>query len=231
MGQAQSISQLVDQKKGIGEFKEAFELLNIEQSMRQTLDCKKSKMYIDALNDECIPIVCAVDEFGELLVVADSETDLEATITNKLEKHLRSEYLEELTSLLKEVLISVLKAKTKYEGQQTHVVSANKSVIRIDYYLHFDQLETTKYVLLYHIQVGVVDMTKARLQVLIYELTRATDDRKLGDAGKELKERADDTIHLFDAMQTLAKAARGEKVPTNVTEGDGEEDLGEEDPE
>lgn len=218
MGQNQStISQLVEKKKDAKEFEKAFKLLSTEKSLRQTLDCKKSKMYIDALNDECLPIVCARDQFEEFLVdveVGSEESEvLKNGIKNKLEKHLQSEYLEELTSLLTGVLQSVLKAPIKHEVQQTHVVYANKSVIRIDYYLHFESIEEAKNVLLYYIQVGVIDIAKARPPVLIYELSRATKDDKLKEAGEALKRKADDTVHLYDAMQTLAKAARGEKQP------------------
>lgn len=220
-GQTQSISQLVDQKKEAKELDKAFKLLNTEQSMRQTLDCKMSKMYIDALNDECLPILCRVDKFYEFLVGVDNEAALERSIKSKLEEHLSSGYLEELTSLLTGVLRSVLKRSTKQEVQQTHVVYANKSIVRIDYYLHFDaSIEEVKNLLLYYIQVGVIDIAKARLPVLMYELTRATKGEKLKDAGKELKRRADDTVQLFDAVQTLAKAARLEKRPTSDSTDD-----------
>lgn len=232
MGQTQSISQLVEKKKEAKEFEKAFKLLNTEQSMRQTLDCKKSKIYIDALNDECLPIVCARDQFDEFLVGIDdnSEETLKNGIKNELEKHLRSEYLEELTSLLTGVLQSVLKASTKREVQQTHVVYANKSVIRIDYYLYFESIEEAKNVLLYYIQVGVIDIAKARPPVLIYELSRATKDDKLKEAGEALKRKADDTVHLYDAMQTLAKAARGEKISTSDEQLDPGSQLQDPDP-
>ena len=206
----QSFSQIVEKKKRELKYEEAFELLRTEQTMRDRLECVRAKLYIDALNDECLPIVCAVDKFYDLLL---SVENVEENILKKnLEKHLSGDHLEELTGLMTGVLKSVLTTTTSHEVRQTHVVHANRSVIRIDYFVYFQNSVVGMNALFYYVQVGVIDMARARLPVLIYELTRATKDSKLRDAGDKLKAMAHSTIHLNDAAQTLARAARGERI-------------------
>lgn len=46
----QSLSQEVQKKPHV--------LGDVERRMRNKLECTKAKLYIDALNDECIAIVC-----------------------------------------------------------------------------------------------------------------------------------------------------------------------------
>ena len=49
-------------RDAVGE--EKTNLLTTERDMREQLERVKAKMYIDALNDECIPIVCVVDKIS-----------------------------------------------------------------------------------------------------------------------------------------------------------------------
>ena len=71
------------------------------------------------------------------------------------------------------VVENVLKAKKTAENYM-HVVYANMSFHRIDYYLYF-----TDHTLFYFVQLGVLDMERVRRSVLIYELTRATEPTEL----------------------------------------------------
>lgn len=218
----QSLSQVINETEKNRELEKAHELRKTERTMQQKLEEKKSKLYIDALNDECIPIACAVDKFYDFLVDIKREA-LSVGIRSKIDKHLRGKYLEKLLTLLENVLNSLLDMETTaapFETEQKHVVYANKSVIRIDYYIYFEssvkEVETSA--LFYFVQVGVIDMARARPQVLIYELTRATKGKKLKDAGSKLKKIADSTGYLNDAVQTLTRAAREEnRVPDRVT--------------
>ena len=204
----QSFSQVVDKKKGEDKLSEAFELLKIEKSMRDKLECIKAKLYIGALNDECLPIVCAVDKFHAFLVdVKYEEGTVKNELEEKLKKHLTGVYLEELKDLMTGVLESVLRTKSTHEVEQTHVVYANRSVLRIDYFVHLETSDLTT-ALFYYVQVGVIDMARVRLPVLIYELTRATKEEQLGEAGEKLKVMASSTIHLNAAAQTLSMAAK-----------------------
>ena len=69
----------------------------------------------------------------------------------------------------------------------------DKSVLRSDLFVYYrrfrpnESLSVCNNVLAYFVQVGLIDNTKARPQVLIYELTRATHHDKLSEASNKLK--------------------------------------------
>lgn len=182
--------------------------------MQKKAECKEPKMYIDALNDECLPIVCAVDKFRDFLadVKFKSDEKLREEIKNRLEKHLSGDYLGELiklmTGVLKGVFTSSIEDGEAREVSQIHVVYANRSVLRIDYFVYWQKYDGDKMALFFYVQIGVIDMERVRLPVLIYELTRATDDNKLNEIGQKLKEVAESIILLNEAAQSLVMAAR-----------------------
>lgn len=185
--------------------------------MQEIFESTKAKMYIAALNDECLPIVCAVDKFHQFLFQLDGieANELKRKINDILQKHLSSEHLDEMVDLMKRGLNSVLPpvsqtSPPKESVRQMHVVHANRSLLRIDYFVHW-VIQDGKKALFYYVQVSVIDMARVRLPVLIYELTRATKEDHIEAVGKKLKRKADTTILLNEAAQTLVKAARGEK--------------------
>lgn len=183
--------------------------------MQEIFECTKAKMYIAALNDECLPIVCAVDKFHEFLFQVDHVAivgnDLKDKINDILQKHLSGEHLDELVELMKSVLEPTSTSPSKESVQQMHVVHANRSLLRIDYFVHWVKQINDKKALFYYVQVGVLDMARVRLPVLIYELTRATKEDDIGKVGEKLKKKAQSIFLLNEAAQTLVKAARGEK--------------------
>ena len=64
----QSLSQEVQKKPHV--------LGDVERRMRNKLECTKAKLYIDALNDECIAIVCAVAKFDGMLYIEDAKNKI-----------------------------------------------------------------------------------------------------------------------------------------------------------
>jgi len=189
-------------------------------SLQEIFESTKAKMYIAALNDECLPIVCAVDKFHEFLFQVDQieDNDLKKKINDILQKHLSSEHLDEMVELMKRGLNSLLLSASATSAlkelesvRQMHVVHANRSLLRIDYFVHWVKQVNDKKALFYYVQVGVIDMARVRLPVLIYELTRATKEDHIEEVGNKLKRKANSTILLNEAAQTLVKAARGEK--------------------
>ena len=176
------------------------DLYSLERKVCHKLDEQASKLYINALHDECLPIVCAVDKKQEILLNVDSMSDDE--VRTKINEILRGDYLEELIKILAEKLNSTVGATTAGEEDSlyTHVVFANKSVRRIDlfvYHRRFRLAESLgKYnnILAYFVQVGLVEITKARPQILIYELTRVTRHDKLCEACNKL---AQESMQLF----------------------------------
>lgn len=168
------------------------ELLKAERSMRDKLECAKAKLYIDALNDECIAIVCAVAKFDGMLHIEDTKKDPKDDIKSIMGSYLHMEDNQpddELIELVANVVRTLLTHKQEtVEGRHTHVVYANKGFIRFDYFIYVHILDDGKRaVLSYYGQVGLMDVKNAKSQVLIYELRRATSDRKLERAGRELQ--------------------------------------------
>lgn len=204
-----SFSCVQEEKKRSNDFSGALKLREIEQSMRERLECVKAKLYIGALNDECLPIVCAVDKFYAFLFdVEFNDGTLNAEIKTTIEKHLSGDYLEELRSLIAGVLKGVLATRASHEPiQRLHVVLANRSVLRIDYYFYFERITPENTALLYYVQVGVIDMARVRLPVLQYELSMTMKDNKRRSASRELKNMVDDRFE--EAIESYVKAVQG----------------------
>ena len=143
------------------------ELYSLERKVCHKLEEQASKLYINALHDECLPIVCAVDKKQKILLNVDSVSSDE--VTTKINEILHGDYLEELIKLLAEKLNSTLGTTTAGEEDSlyTHVVFANKSVLRIDLFVYHrrfrlnESLSEYNNVLAYFVQVGLVDITKS----------------------------------------------------------------------
>jgi len=188
-----------------------------ERKVSHKLEEQASKLYINALQDEYLPIVCAVDKKQKILLNVDSVSSDE--VTRRINEILHGDYLEELIKLLAEKLNSTLGTTTAGEEDSlyTHVVFANKSVLRIDLFVYHrrfrlnESLSEYNNVLAYFVQVGLVDITKARPQVLFYELTRATHHEKLREASNKLKAQAKRTERLYHVVHHLATVMTGTK--------------------
>ena len=195
------------------------ELYSLERKVCHKLEEQASKLYIKALHvyDECLPIVCAVGKKQKILLNVDSvSTDEVGTKVNEI---LHGDYLEELIKLLAEKLNSTLGTTTAGEegNLYTHVVFANKSVLRIDLFVYHRRFRLTESlseynnILAYFVPVGLVDITKARPQILIYELTRVTHHDKLREACKKLKAQTKHSARLYHAVHYPATVIAGKK--------------------
>ena len=94
------------------------ELYSLERKVCHKLEEQASKLYMKALNDECLPIVCAVDKKQKILLNVDSVSSDEAR--TKINGVLHGDYLEELIKLLAEKLNSTLGTTT--EGSRRRFV-------------------------------------------------------------------------------------------------------------
>ena len=194
----QSFSQAVDD---VSDKDKKTSLLKAERRMREKLECVKAKLYIGALNDECIPIVCAVDKFDDTIFVEEAKEEAwkkewKSAVGNIIARHLRmpeKEADKRLIKLVTDVLVNLnLNEKKKtYDEQHIHVVYANESFIRFDYHIHFEIREGDSRALFFYGQVGLIDLERAKLPVLIYELKRATEHQHLEKAAEELDELKD----------------------------------------
>ena len=190
----QSFSQAVD---GASDDDKS-SLLKAERRMREKLECVKAKLYIGALNDECIPIVCAVDKFYDTIFIKDAkdkdwEKKWKSEVGNIIARHLRmpgKKADKRLIELVTDVLVNLNSNKEEktYDEQHIHVVYANESFIRFDYHIHFEIRKGNSRALFFYGQVGLIDLERAKLPVLIYELKRATEHQHLEKAAEELTE-------------------------------------------
>ena len=215
-GIGQPFSQAIDDATGDAKT----HLLEIERPMLEELEREKAKMYIDALNDECIPIVCVVDKFSIMSYVDLEEAkskNMKSAIENIIKRHLRMAHSyganDGLINLMSDVLKALLsQGKGTYGEKYKHVIYANKSFLRFDYYFYLKILGDSKYAALsFYGQVGLLEVAKARVPVLIYELKRAMEDRHLKEAGKELQRVGNLKMSsVQDAAEFLIKRAEGD---------------------
>ena len=178
-----SFSTVLEENESQLDANAIFELYSLKRNAYRKLEEQAPQLYITALHDECLPIVCAVHKTEEMSLNVDSSS-LREEVTKRINLVLRGEYLEQLIMLLVEKLKIVLDIKTVVEETYTYVVFANRSILRIDLFVYYSQFRTkkNKNILAYFLQVGLLDIAKARPQVLIYELTKATDEGKLNEA-------------------------------------------------
>ena len=140
-------------------------------------------------------------------------------VRHSLNGLLRGNYLKELVVLLTEKLNNVLEsAKMIGDTEERlfrYVVFANKSILRLDFFVYYrsflpnESLKDYNNILAYFIQVGLLDILKARSQVLNYELTRATEADKINDACEKLEAREKCTEKLGFILQYVSKISTG----------------------
>lgn len=210
-----SVSTLLEKMGSKRNIKTIYELCSLERKVCRKLGEQSTKLYINTLNDECLPIVCAVDKTQSYSLKVQSVSSEE--IRKRIKERLQGDYLEELVTLLTEELNNVLRdTKTgDHENVYTHVVFANKSVLRIDLFVYHRRFRPSeslrKYhnILAYFMQVGLVDMAKARPQVLICELRRATEDDKLCEVSNKIRKRAEYIKGLYQVFDLLVPLTKG----------------------
>ena len=213
-----SLSTALEESKGNRNDNTIYELHLLERNVLRKLEEQTSKLYLTALKDECLPIVCAVAKKQAIVLKIDAVT--ENQVRHSLNELLRGNYLEELVVLLTEKLNNILKRqKSAIIGDKErlfkYVVFANKSILRLDFFVYYrsllpnESLKDYNNILAYFIQVGLLDILKVRSQVLIYELTRATEEDKINGAFKKLKARENCTRKLDFILQYMGKISTG----------------------
>lgn len=197
-----SLSTALEESEGNSNDNTICELHLLERSVLGKLEEQASKLYQTALNDEYLPIVCAVDKKQAIVLKVDAVP--ENQVRRSLNELLRGNDLlvEELVVLLKEKLDNVLKSAIigDEESLFAYFVIANNSILRLDFFVYYrsfrssESLKDYNNILAYFIQVGLLNVRKAPRQVLKYELTRVTEEDKAKDACEKLKAR-ENCIH------------------------------------
>ena len=210
-----SLSTALEESKGNSDDNTIYGLHLLERNALRKLEEQASILHLKALNDECLPIVCAVDKKQAIVLKIDAVS--ENQVRHSLNELLGGNYLEELVVLLTEKLNNVLESAIIGDKERsfTYVVFANKSILRLNFFVYYrsflpnESLKDYNNILAYFIQVGLLDILKARPQVLIYELRRATEEDKINDACKKLKARENCTRKLGFILQYMGKISTG----------------------
>ena len=214
-----SLSTALEESKGNSNDNTIYELHLQERNVLRKLEEQASILHLTALNDECLPIVCAVDKKQTIVLKIDAVPKIDQ-VRQSLNKLLRGNYLEELVVLLTEKLNNVLESAIIGDKERlfTYVVFANKSILRLDFFVYYrsflpnESLKDYSNILAYFIQVGLLDILKARPQVLNYELTRATEEEKINNACEKLKAQEKCTGKHGFIQQYMSTISRGRYV-------------------
>ena len=97
-----SFSGVLDEHECQGNANVIHELYSLERKVCHKLEEQAFKLYIKALHDECLPIVCAVDKKQKILLNVDSMSTED--VRTKITEILHGDYLKELVKLLAEKL-------------------------------------------------------------------------------------------------------------------------------
>ena len=101
-----SFSTVLEENESQLDANAIFELYSLERNVYRKLEEQAPQLYITALHDECLPIVCAVHKTEEMSLNVDSSS-LREEVTKRINLVLRGEYLEQLITLLVEKLSNV----------------------------------------------------------------------------------------------------------------------------
>ena len=88
-----SLSTALEENKANSNDNTIYELHLLERNVLRKLEEQTSKLYLTALNDECLPIVCAVDKKQAIVLKIDAVS--ENQVRHSLNELLGGNYLEE----------------------------------------------------------------------------------------------------------------------------------------
>ena len=131
------ITALVE-SKGNSNDNTIYQLHLLERNVLRKLEEQASILHLTALNDDCVPIVCAVDKKQTIVLKIDAVPKIDQ-VRQSLKELLRGNYLEELVVLLTEKLNNVLESAIIGDKERlfTYVVFANKSILRLDFFVYY----------------------------------------------------------------------------------------------
>ena len=210
-----TITQVIkeQQEKNNAEVTEA--LQNMHKMLINKIEATTSQMENAAIEDKSLPIVAVVDKAQKYKIKVTAATSDQ--ISEVLDEILSGDFLDGIKRLVKvgldQFLGNVSEGET--EKRDFHVVFANNSLLRIDYMMYKYEFSSKgirdeiQNLFCYYLQVGVLDLQKVNPQVLLYELTRAIGESKLGDVEKRLRNLAVFAKDLYKIIHELDRAALG----------------------
>ena len=211
MGQSISIERAEEQ----GYQEDTIEHLRlIQQMMIAKCEGQAKKMKVEAFKDKRFPILAVVEKTEKFFVRA------EKVAAEEIERHISgvidSEFLGGFINTVSGAVNDLLKDATATEQQRSgsHVVFANSSFLRVNYYLYKYEFSSRglkamfKNAVCYMLQVGVLDIKNTDSNLLINELnsTIAGTNAVTLKLSKRVRQKAFDMRFLHNQITHLQSA-------------------------
>ena len=150
----------------------------IQQMLATKIGTETNKMRVAASEDKRFPVATVVGTLEKHLIATQRATVAE--IEKCLSEAFRTEFVDGLIKMALADVNEILEKTSESEAETmaSHVVFANNSVLRVDYYLYKytfcskglrDKFKNT---VCYAVQLGVLDLEKADLELVIQGLEK-----------------------------------------------------------
>jgi hypothetical protein len=199
------------------------ELQTLQKLVDNKLEAISANMKRNAMENKALPIIAIVDETQKYHVEVSSVPAKE--VSKVIDHLLKGEFLKGIKSVVSTALneflgnVSIGETEEKY----SNVVFANNSLLRIDYSFYKYQFSSkglqdlAKNAFCYYLQVGVLDMEKTNIQITLYEITRAIDDKDINAIIVKLQEIERFATQLFGIIEKFSERQpendRGHRQP------------------
>ena len=178
------------------------------------LEAKAIKLATDAFEDKCLPIVAVVDKVERYAVKAESApaSKVEECIGDIFQGHFLEGLKKAVCTGVSELLGNT--SAGEQERSETHVVFANNTLLRVDYYCYKYEFgshglrDKFRNAFSYVVQVGVLDNIRVDPQIALYELGKSIgSSEEIRKSSEKLEEDANLLEYLYHVIHRLRNAA------------------------
>lgn len=167
------------------------QLTFIQQTLANKVEKKATEMTAATSKDESFPVAVVVDKLEKHLIAVKNASveETERCISEMFRTQFLGGFVNLVTADINELLGN--SSAVEKETMATHVVFANNSFLRVDYYLCKYTLSSNgfkdkfKNAVCYVVQVGVLDLEKADLDLVKQELDKTVTNVNLQDQDTE----------------------------------------------
>lgn len=150
----------------------------IQQMLAVKLETETNKMRAAAIEDKHFPVATVVSKIEKHLIAAKKASDEE--IERCLNEVFRTRFLGGFVNLASVAVNELLETTSAGEAErmESHIIFANNSVLRVDYYLYKYTFSSKgmrdkfRNAVCYVVQVGVMDLEKADIDQVRQELNK-----------------------------------------------------------
>lgn len=199
------------EKQHEDEVVEAIRLL--QKFVAAKLEAEADQMESRAFEDKSLPIVAVVNKVESYIVKVQNAPAEE--IKKAISDIFQGEFLDGLehiiSAALNELLGNVMAGEKEFKS--FHVVFANNSLLRVDYYMYKYDFSSkglrdkVQNALCYVAQVAVLDLKKVDPQVVLYELDKTIGQGNMQKAVERLQEDAKYIEELYKVLSDLRVAS------------------------